>query len=324
MRENIFTENELGCIRQKALELGFMDVKFQAAVNPDIIWQKKYREYIKKGGHASMKYLENIAPKFSLKKIYKPAQTLTVFSLPYIFDAAKENQEIHSEFQGAWGKKYTAAKYCAGRDYHLVAKEKLEKIVSLPGIGAGRIVCDTTPLPERYYAALAGMGFIGKNAMLIHPENGSYFFLAFILFERSLPDEERNKGAYNFEKQMSLFCGACDKCVKACPGGALDGQGGLNAQRCYSFWSIENKLDIIQAKFKKLNSIFGCDICQDVCPYNAKPVTTSLPDFKVSDLTKNILDGNIENQSLKGSCYERTGLKGLKRNLKYLQGYTDA
>lgn len=306
-------------IRQRALELGFSDVRFIPAFDPDEIWQQKYREYVKKGYHASMKYLENLAPRFSVKKLYQKAETIAVFSLPYIFNE-------HPEISGSQKSKYTVAKYALGKDYHAVIREKLDSI--LLEFGPGRIICDTTPLPERYFAAHSGMGFIGKNAMLIHPEKGSYFFLAFILLDRSLPPDfnqseqtpsfSETAKPYDFQENLSRFCGSCDKCVKACPGGALDGSGLLNSRRCYSFWSIENKLDIIQAQFRKMESVFGCDICQDVCPYNAKPVTTQDSSFEISDASQNIMEGNLEDLSLKGTPYERTGLKGLRRNIEYI------
>jgi epoxyqueuosine reductase len=323
-----FTQNDLDLIRQKALELGFSDARFICANDPDEAWQKKYREYLKKGFHASMKYLENISSKFSIKKIYQPVQTIAVFSLPYLYRDTETPLDEQNQ-----KSKYTVSRYALGRDYHLVAKEKLDVINSLFGAGQGRVVCDTTPMPERYFAARAGSGFIGKNSMLIDSQTGSYFFLAFILFEKFLPESEiktsknssvilTENGAYdfvyNFKANIDKFCGSCDRCVKACPGGALDGSGFLNSQKCYSFWSIENKLDMIQADFKKMTSVFGCDICQDVCPYNAQPLTTGLADFKASEISRNIMQGNFENLSLKGTAYERTGVGGLKRNMDFI------
>ncbi|MDH4261732.1 MAG: DUF1730 domain-containing protein [Spirochaetia bacterium] len=319
--ENTFTQQDIHQIRQQALELGFSNVKFISAVDPDKSWQNKYREYLKKGFHAGMKYLENVQSRFSVKKIYQPVQTIAVFSLPYLYNNKKSNEPVET-------RKYNVAKYALGRDYHLVVREKLEIINSISGIKAGRIVCDTTPLPERYYGALSGLGFIGKNAMLIDPRLGSYFFLAFILFEQSLSTlyvnkwtdlpEIKKEGIYDYQTNIDKFCGSCEKCVKACPGGALDGSGYLNSQRCYSYWSIENRLEIIQADFKKMTSVFGCDICQDVCPYNVKPLTTNADDFKVSEISLNVMNADFENLSLKETAYERTGIKGLKRNLQFI------
>ena len=316
--DNVFTTDEIDLIRITALKSGFTDVKFISAFDPDVLWQKKYREYIKKGYHASMKYLENIQPKFSIKKIYESVKTIAVFSLPYIYedfsedDRGQQSPELNSK------SKYSVARYAYGRDYHLVVKEKLECINAFAQ-RPGRIVCDTTPFPERYYGALSEIGFIGKNAMLIQPESGSYFFLAFILFDSALPTSlQKTQLSCEYEAKINSYCGICEKCIKACPGGALDGSGFLNSQRCYSFWSIENKLDVIGHKFRKMNSVFGCDICQDVCPYNAKPKTSSDPAFKISDTSRKIMKGDFENLSLKDTSYERTGISGLNRNMAYL------
>ena len=210
-----------------------------------------------------------------------------------------------------------------------MVREKLEIVNAFAGEYRGRIVCDTTPLAERYYAANSGSGFIGKNAMLIHPLHGSYFFLAFILFEKKLPDLNvypdlkksdyifTAEGKYDFAANLEKFCASCDKCTKACPGDAIR-NGLINSQRCYSYWSIENKLGFIQAKFKDINSVFGCDICQDVCPYNARSFSAKLPDFKISEVSRKIIDGNLENLNLKGTSYERTGITGLRRNLNFI------
>jgi|GEM_PF-1795957 len=342
--QKVFSPAELEGIRDEALRQGFAEVRFIPAADPVEAWQGRYRQYLKRGYHAAMKYLENVTSKFSPRKIYEPVQTIAVFTLPYLHaETAAQNDGFEKtdspvSFEGFEEKpRYTMARYAQGRDYHRVVREKLETVNSLSNV-QGRIVCDTTPLPERYYAALSGHGFIGKNSMLIDPAGGSYFFLAFVLFDRSLPEGwpapgERpasgeasssgilfKDGVYDLEGNIEKFCGSCDRCLKACPGGALDGSGYLNSQRCYSFWSIENRLDHIGAKFRKMTSIFGCDICQEVCPYNAHPVTTTLDDFKVSEISREIMRGNLQAGSLEGAAFQRTGATGLKRNRDFIDG----
>lgn len=309
--DGYFTKEEIAAIKQKALSQGFFNVSFIELREPSEGFQEFYRLYLGKKFQASMKYLENTQAKFSAQKIFMGAKSLAVFSLSYF--------HRHYPFSGPAAKKsrYSIARFAAGADYHVTINQLLKDIVH--EYGPGRLVCDSTPFPERYYARQAQAGFIGKNSMLIDPDHGSYFFLAFALFKKRLPEDPGLKDyGPGISQDIQKYCGNCERCVKACPGGALDGSGQLDSRRCYSYWSIENKTTEIGHRFKKMNSIFGCDICQEVCPYND---VEKLPEGKTGILpvSEKIANGQLQNSDLKDTSFERAGIAGLERNLAFLK-----
>ena len=181
-----------------------------------------------------------------------------------------------------------------------------------------RIIVDSTPLPERYLAAKANIGFTGKNGMLIDRERGSYFFLSFILFAEPLLSE-KFQPEIQPDHLISQYCGSCNLCIEACPTGALKGDGLLEASKCISTRTIENPLlNIKNAGEKKTSWIFGCDICQMVCPYNKN---IEIPDNSIFDpvqVVREIAAGKIpdSDESLYGFSVKRAGTKGLKLNIQ--------
>jgi epoxyqueuosine reductase len=172
------------------------------------------------------------------------------------------------------------SRYAWGEDYHTVVRERLEKVVEELRAAAGepfeaRVCVDTAPLLERTYARLAGLGWIGKNTCLINQGNGSWFFLGEALLSLDLepdaPPADR--------------CGTCTRCIDACPTAALipDGAGGytLDARRCISYWTIEKRGPFSEAEQAGVGAhVFGCDICQDVCPWNREAPVTDDPAFE--------------------------------------------
>ncbi len=162
------------------------------------------------------------------------------------------------------------ADYALGADYHDVLRSRLEPVCTLirnlfPGAET-RICVDTAPIHERLWAARAGLGFIGRNSMLIVPGIGSRVFLAEILTTAELPADP----SMNFESDP---CGDCTRCVDACPGQALDAQG-VDARRCYSYHTIENReAELPGFVHLRGRRIYGCDICQDACPFNRQDYT---------------------------------------------------
>ncbi|WP_165041891.1 tRNA epoxyqueuosine(34) reductase QueG [Dysgonomonas sp. ZJ709] len=213
------------------------------------------------------------------------------------------------------------AYYAYGKDYHVVMKEKLQQLFDyiktlIPTL-EGRVFCDTAPILERYWAAKAGIGFIGKNSLLIIPKKGSYFFLGELIVNIEL----------EYDKPLSLSCGNCTRCIDACPTKAIVEPKVINANRCISYQTIENKGEIDEAIKPLLNNRFyGCDICQQVCPWNkyARPHNTSA--FKPSEAFMSLdfdkLDNlSVENyqQIFKGSAVKRAKYSGLKRNIEALK-----
>ena len=167
------------------------------------------------------------------------------------------------------------SRYAWGRDYHTVIEEKLSKLSAFIQKEGGpdvrcRSYVDHGPVLEKAYAREAGLGFIGKNTLLITEEFGSYVFLSVILTTLEL-----SPGS-----SQTSQCGGCRLCLDACPTGALTAPFVLDARRCISYLTIENKGEIPEALRPQIgNWVFGCDICQEVCPYNARPKTTHLKEF---------------------------------------------
>jgi len=171
---------------------------------------------------------------------------------------------------------------------------------------------------DRAWAARAGLGWIGKNTDLISPEHGSFFFIGELIIDLELPADA---------KIVRDHCGNCTRCIDACPTQAIVAPYILDARRCISYQTIENHGDIdpeLKGKFK--NRVFGCDICQDVCPWNLKSEAHSepafVPDFKLMNLRKSdwdSMDKPLFNELFRNSAVKRTRFVGLKRNLRFLE-----
>ena len=216
---------------------------------------------------------------------------------------------------------YKISKYAYGDDYHEVVKQKLrqllEKIELLTGkLENTRIFVDSAPVLERAWAVRCGLGFIGKNTCLIHPKKGSFFFIGQLL----LPVETEPVG-----KIIPNHCGRCTRCLDACPTGALKAPFQLDARKCISYLTIEYKGDLSQTDANFSDWIYGCDICQDVCPYNRFSLPNCEEKFQPSEkllaLRKTDWQNLNENhfKELFGkSAVKRAGFEGLKRNIENL------
>lgn len=209
------------------------------------------------------------------------------------------------------------ALYARGRDYHLVVRERLTDVAAmLPG--ASRVCVDTAPLRERYWAARLGLGFIGRNNQLIIPGRGSYFFLGFIITEAEIP------ASSSLQAPPADGCGDCRRCVDSCPGRCLSADGrALDARTCLSYLTIEHRGPLPG----RIPVLYGCDVCQRVCPHNAEPRVTSIADFhpspELASLTaRQVADMTPEQFSafFRHSAIKRTKISGLQRNLSALFG----
>ncbi len=213
------------------------------------------------------------------------------------------------------------ARYAYGRDYHKVIKKKLKLFMQWMhthiGQVDGRCFVDSAPVLERDWAKRAGLGWTGKNTLLLNKERGSYFFLAEIISDLELEYDERVKD----------HCGTCTKCIDACPTDAIAEDGFLlDASKCISYLTIERK-DAIPDEFKgKMeNWIFGCDICQEVCPWNRFSVPHEESQFLASPDLVNMKDWEGIQEEVfdilfKGSPVKRTKFKGFKRNIDFIKG----
>jgi epoxyqueuosine reductase len=212
------------------------------------------------------------------------------------------------------------ARYAYGEDYHIVIKDKLKefmlRIQDEIGDVQGRVFVDSAPVMERQWAAKSGIGWIGKNSLLLNKQMGSFFFLAELIIDLELEPDSPTKD----------YCGTCTACIDACPTNAIVENGVIDSNKCISYLTIELK-DSIPTEFKDKmdNWIFGCDVCQDVCPWNrfSKPHSEKRfepqghwPNFSQQEwleLTEEIFQKNFAK-----SAITRTGFKGLKRNIKFI------
>ncbi len=218
--------------------------------------------------------------------------------------------------------KFKIAKYAYGADYHDVLKRKMRQL--LEGIEAQtgklegtRLFVDSAPVLDRAWAVRCGLGFIGKNTTLIHPKKGSFFFIGHLF----LPIELEGTG-----KPLTNRCGRCTKCLDACPSGALEAPFHIDARKCISYLTIEYKGSLAGIDSKTFNGwMYGCDICQDVCPYNRFALPNKEPEFQPSERLIAMHDEDWKSLSkedfdalFKHSAVQRAGYEGLKRNIEFL------
>ena len=213
------------------------------------------------------------------------------------------------------------ARYAYGKDYHGVIKDKLfefmHEIQTEIGAVEGRVFVDSAPVLEKAWAAKSGLGWVGKNTNLIRKQNGSYFFIAELIIDLELTPD----GA------VTDHCGSCTACLDACPTDAFVAPYQMDASKCISYFTIELKDAIpTEVKGKFDNWAFGCDICQEVCPWNRFSTPHNEPQFEpkpeLMQLSKNDwneITEEVFNRLFEASAVQRTGLTGLKRNLEFLK-----
>ena len=295
-------------IKKIASELGF---SFCGISKAEFLEEEapKLEEWLKRGYQGTMSYLEN-----HFDKRLDPAKLVpganSVVSLVYNYFP----EQVHQE-----QKKPKIAKYAYGQDYYFVIKDKLKAFMTCiqekVGEVSGRVFVDSAPVHERAWAVRSGLGWIGKNSLLLNREMGSFFFLAELIIDLELEPDGPVKD----------YCGTCTACQDACPTGAIPEPYIVDSNRCISYLTIEFKDEIPQAfKDKMEDWAFGCDICQDVCPWNRFPEAHTEPkfqpqgwqDFEESDwqeMTKEVFQ-----RVFKRSAVKRTKFDGLKRNLKFI------
>lgn len=289
-------------IKQKAYELGFS--LFGVTDSSNISDIDFYKQWIIDGYAADMDYLKrNIEKRENPQLLLENTKSIICVGLNY-------NQNINYD-------NFKIAKYALGDDYHFFLKDKLKElflyIKELYPQVEGREYTDTAPILERSLAKRAGLGWIGKNTMLINPKKGSYYLLGELFLNIDL----------EYSNPIKSFCGTCTRCIDACPTDALIEAGKLDSNLCISYLTIESKNEISENLTEKLeNYIFGCDICQDVCPWNKSFATYSdlsetFPRDWIKEKTiDEILNMNQDEFSkiFKNSPLKRTKLKGLIRN----------
>jgi epoxyqueuosine reductase len=291
-------------IKDKARQLGFILAGVTSCTPP--AHYPIFEEWLNKGFHGAMNYLaeeRSRTRRADPKQILPECKSILVLALPYL---NLEGRMQNAEFQ--------IAAYALGEDYHEVIPPRLKLMVEFIEEQIGypipnRYYTDTGPILERELAQRAGLGWVGKNSMLINPKAGSTFFLTEILLGLDIePDAPL----------ITDHCGTCTRCLSACPTQAILPDRTLDARRCISYLTIENKGDIPEELRPLMqNWIFGCDICQMVCPWNrfSAPADSAFEPLAESQ-TSNLILSSVEfNQRFKNSPIKRAKRRGYLRNL---------
>ena len=272
---------------------------------------RRLESWLNKGFQGSMSYMNNY---FDLRidpsKLVPGAKSVITLLLNY-YPSEKQNSSAPQ-----------VSKYAYGKDYHEVIKEKLKTFLQLikENIGDvhGRGFTDSAPVLERSWAQKSGLGWIGKNGNLITKNNGSFFFIATLITDLDLEADDP------FAKD---YCGSCTKCIDNCPTDAILPDKVIDGSKCISYFTIELKdllmPDDMKGKFE--NKMFGCDVCQDVCPWNrfskATNETAFTPLREILNFTKNDWEEMTEESFriiFKNSPLKRSKFSGIKRNLKFI------
>lgn len=297
-------------IKQKALELGFDACGFAKA--EELVPEKGIlKDWLENQMHGNMHYMANhFEKRVDPSKLVEGAKSVIVLLSNYTPKVKQADPEAP-----------IIARYAYGTDYHFVIKDQLEILFQYikdeiyPSL-EGRYFVDSAPVLERSLAAKAGLGWIGKNTHLIHKKLGSYVFISELIINLDLPPSEPIKDA----------CGGCTRCIDACPTQAILPSRILDARNCISYLTIENK-DSIPENFqgKMENRVFGCDICQEVCPWTWKSRPHNNQNLtavtKIMQLTKDEWH-NLNNEQFieifRKSALKRAKFSGLRRNINFL------
>jgi epoxyqueuosine reductase len=298
-----------GQLKAEALRLGFDKVGIAPAIAPPDY--PHFLDWLGAGHAAGMAYLErNAGVREHPERLLPGAKSVVMTSLLY----------GHPERLAPGPTEGKVARYARGADYHEILWRKLDALLDWltdrsPGAN-GRALADTAPLLERDFARLAGLGWIGKNTMLIDRRLGSFTVLGALVVDVDLEPDDPHETDH---------CGTCTRCLDACPTDAFVGPYTLDAGRCISYWTIEHRGPIDEADADKLDGwVFGCDICQDVCPWNRKAPPGRTPDLEPRPgfTTPDLIEWLREDPAprLKGTALRRAKRAGLQRNAALILG----
>lgn len=296
-------------IKEEARRLGF---SFCGVSKAEFLEEEapKLEQWLNQGRHGKMGYMENhFDMRLDPRKLVPGAKSVVTFLYNYYTDKEPAHPDAPK-----------ISKYAYGTDYHFVVKDKLKELLNYitENIGqvSGRAFVDSAPVMERAWAKKSGAGWIGRHSLLINKQQGSYFFLGELILDLELEPDGPVKD----------YCGTCTACVDACPTDAITPYW-VDGSKCISYLTIELK-DEIPAEFKgkMANWAFGCDICQQVCPWNRfsqphneaqfvpKDELMTMDARQWQEITEDVFKALFKNSPVK-----RTGFKGLKRNLDFLK-----
>ena len=271
----------------------------------------RLEKWLSQNMHGKMHYMENHFDKrLDPRKLVEGSKSVISLLFNYY---PKETQREDT---------YKISKYAYGEDYHFVIKHKLKDIVHFINDNIGeidaRVFVDSAPVLDRAWANKSGLGWIGKNGMLINKKQGSFFFLAEIILDLELA----------YDNPITDHCGTCTACIDACPTEALLPNKVVDGSKCISYFTIELRDEILPKEVNgKFNDwMFGCDICQDVCPWNRFSLVHNEPRFKPNEKLLNFsksewneITEEVFQEVFKKSPVKRTKFKGLTRNIDFLK-----
>jgi epoxyqueuosine reductase len=269
-------------------------------------------QWLKSNMHGEMSYMNNhFDMRLDPRKLVPEAKSVISLLLNYYTDATQRDSRAPK-----------ISKYAYGEDYHFVVKDKLHEMLNTleEKIGrsiGGRAFVDSAPVMDKAWAKKSGLGWIGKNANLINKKSGSFFFIAELILDVEL----------EYDQPIGDFCGTCTRCIDACPTDAIVNPHVVDGSKCISYFTIELKSAIPESeKGKFQNYMFGCDICQDVCPWNRFSVPHAESRFNANEKLLSMtreewteITEDVFRELFRKSAVKRTKFEGLKRNIKFLE-----
>ena len=304
------TSTATSLIKSEAKRLGFSHTGISSAC---FLEQEAPRleKWLKNNMHGNMSYMErNFDKRLDPRLLVDGAKSVVSFVLNYFPEAKQIDPEAPK-----------ISRYAYGKDYHQVIKEKLFQLLNFirENIGEvnGRAFVDSAPVLDKAWAQKSGLGWIGKNSNLINPKNGSYFFIAELILDIELEPD----------LPITDYCGTCTKCIDACPTQAIIKPYVVDGSKCISYFTIELKDAFPESLKNNFDDwVFGCDVCQEVCPWNRFSKPTQEPAFHpregLLEMSKSDwyeITKDVFNKVFKDSAVQRTGFEGLKRNLEFLK-----
>lgn len=297
-----------GRLRAEALRLGFSSFGAARAQRVDALHESALKAWLQEGRQGGMDYMTAHLDKRLDPRLLLPGAR-SVLSVALNYYPSRRLSE------GQWQFAY----YAYGKDYHEVMKARLRQLALSLGDVPCKICCDTVPILDRYWAWKAGLGWVGKNTNLILPHAGSYYFLGEIVVAADID---------RYDTPMDSHCGTCRRCLDACPARALTAPHRLDASRCLSYLTIEHRGALPPSAPSIMgHGIYGCDRCQQACPYNRFATPTAVGEFAPSDdfmlMTPADWAGlTVERYRalFKGSAVKRAKYEGLMRNIRAVEG----
>ncbi len=306
-----FQDRNTKLIKDKAKELGFF---FCGVSKADFLKEEAPRleKWLADGRNGKMDYMQNHFDKrLDPRLLVDDAKSVVSLLLNYYPSETQTDPKAPK-----------LSKYAYGEDYHFIIKDKLKDLFNfiqdVIGEVGGRVFVDSAPVMDKAWAKKSGLGWIGKNSNLINPKNGSFFFIAELILDLELTEDG----------PMKDYCGTCSRCIDACPTDAIVEPYVVDGSKCISYLTIELKDQLIPSEFKDkmANWMFGCDICQDVCPWNRFSKPHSEPKFnphdqllKMSKADWEDISEDIFRELFRNSAVKRTKNSGLVRNIEFLK-----